>query len=62
MVSFSTGIVRITRVLPSSVIKEEIDSSRLEEEMPSIFEKYRLIKPVDKKGYLIITPCKGDEI
>lgn len=60
IVSFSTGNIKITKIAPVSYDTVTLDSKRLENEEPNIFERYKKIKTTNRKGYVLITNKKGN--
>ena len=61
ILSFDTGVVKITKIAPTSYETVSIDSARLEEELPDIYEKYKVKKTTNKKGYILITQKKEEK-
>ena len=55
ILSFDTGTMKITKVAPTAYNTISIDTIKLEENEPSIYEKYKVIKTTNKKGYILIT-------
>ena len=55
LISFDTGVVKITKVAPTTINKVEIDSKKLMDEEPAIYEKYKTVKTINRKGYILIT-------
>lgn len=55
LISFDTGTVKITKVSPTSYDTVSIDSKKLQDEEPNIYEKYKVVKTTNKKGYILIT-------
>lgn len=58
IVSFDTGIMKITKVAPTSYDTVSIDATKLKEEQEEIYNKYKVIKTINKKGYILITTKK----
>lgn len=56
--SFDTGNVKITKVAPTSYETVSIDTAKLKENEPKIYEAYKVIKTTNKKGYILITSKK----
>lgn len=54
IISFDTGAVKITKVAPTSYETISIDSKKLQDEQPTIYEKYKTIKTTNRKGYILI--------
>ena len=61
ILSFDTGVVKITKVAPTSYETVSIDSAKLEDELPDIYEKYKVKKTTNKKGYILITQKKEEK-
>ena len=61
ILSFDSSIVRITKVAPISYNTISIDMAKLEENEPIIYEKYKVTKTTNKKGYILITTKKESE-
>ena len=61
ILSFDTGVVKITKIAPTSYETVSIDSAKLEEELPDIYEKYKVKKTTNKKGYILITQKKEEK-
>lgn len=55
ILSFDIGSMKITKVEPTSYDTISIDKDKLKEENPSIYEKYKVIKTTNRKGYILIT-------
>lgn len=55
IVSFDTGSMKITKVAPTSYDTVSIDSKKLQEEEPLIYDKYKVTKTTNRKGYILIT-------
>lgn len=55
IISFDTGTVKITKVAPTSYDTISIDTAKLKDEEPSIYEKYKIVKTTNRKGYILIT-------
>lgn len=55
IISFDTGIMKITKVAPTSYETVSIDTKKLKEEQPKIYDDYKVIKTTNKKGYILIT-------
>ena len=55
LISFDTGAVKITKVAPTSYETVSIDTAKLKDEEPSIYDKYKVTKTTNKKGYILIT-------
>lgn len=61
ILSFDTGTMKITKVAPTSYDTVSIDTAKLKENEPSIYEKYKVTKTTNKKGYILITAKKEDK-
>jgi hypothetical protein len=61
ILSFDTGAMKITRVNPTSYSTETIDTAKLKEDNEEIYNKYKVIKTTNKKGYILITNKKEDK-
>lgn len=59
VISFETDKIKITKVNPTSYDTISIDSKKLKEENEEIYNKYKVTKTTNKKGYVLITP-KGE--
>ena len=55
IISFDTGTMKITKVAPTSYDTVTIDSKKLQEEEPTIYDKYKVVKTTNRKGYILIT-------
>ena len=55
LISFDTGTMKITKVAPTSYDTVSIDSKKLQDEQPAIYDKYKVVKTTNKKGYILIT-------
>lgn len=55
IVSFNTDTMKITKVAPTSYDTVSIDTAKLKEENEKIYNKYKVIKTTNKKGYILIT-------
>ena len=58
--SFETDTIKITRVKPTSYDSESIDLNTLKVFDNEIYEKYKIIKTINKKGYISVTK-KGEK-
>lgn len=54
LISFETGTLKITKVAPTSYDTVTVDTAKLQEDEPTIYEKYKKIKTTNKKGYILI--------
>ena len=54
-------MVRITKISPTSYDTVSIDTKKLKEENEKIYNKYKVVKTTNKKGYILIT-LKNKEI
>lgn len=59
LISFDTGTMKITKVAPTSYDTVSIDSKKLQDEKPDIYEEYKVVKTTNKKGYILITSKEG---
>ena len=59
IVSFDTGTMKFTKVAPTSYDTVSLDTAKLKEEHEDIYNKYKVIKTTNKKGYILITSKKG---
>ena len=59
LISFDTGTMKITKVAPTSYDTVSIDTAKLKDEEPTIYEKYKVVKTTNKKGYILITSKEG---
>lgn len=55
LISLDTGNVKITKVNPTSYDTVSIDTNKLKENEPKIYEAYKVVKTTNKKGYILIT-------
>lgn len=55
LISIDTGMVRITKISPTSYDTVSIDTKKLKEENEKIYNKYKVVKRTNKKGYILIT-------
>lgn len=58
ILSFDTGIMKITKVAPTSYDTVSVDVTKLKEENEEIYNKYKVTKTTNKKGYILITTKK----
>ena len=58
ILSFDTGTMKITKVAPTSYDTVSVDTAKLKEENEKIYNKYKVIKTTNKKGYILITTKK----
>ena len=54
LISFETGNLKITKVAPTSYDTVSVDTKKLQEDEPTIYEKYKVTKTTNKKGYILI--------
>lgn len=59
ILSLDTGTMKITKVAPISYDTVTIDTAKLKEENEEIYNKYKVVKTTNKKGYILITTKKG---
>lgn len=55
IISFDTGTMKITKVNPTSYDTVTVDTAKLKENEPAIYEKYKTVKTTNRKGYVLIT-------
>jgi len=55
LISFDTGTMKITKVAPTSYETVSIDTKKLKEENEEIYNKYKVTKTTNRKGYILIT-------
>lgn len=53
--SFETDNIKITKVDPTSYQTVTLDSKKLKENEPDIYEAYKVTKTTNRKGYILIT-------
>lgn len=58
IISFDTGTIKITKVAPTSYDTVSIDTAKLKAENEAIYNKYKVTKTTNKKGYILITAKK----
>ncbi len=58
ILSFDTGTMKFTKVASTSYDTVSVDTAKLKENEPSIYEKYKVTKTTNKKGYILITAKK----
>lgn len=58
ILSFDTGTMKITKVAPTSYDTVSVDTDRLKKENEEIYNKYKVTKTTNKKGYILITAKK----
>lgn len=61
ILSFDTGTMKITKVASTSYDTVSIDTAKLKEENEEIYNKYKVTKTTNKKGYILITAKKESE-
>jgi predicted phage-related endonuclease len=61
IISFDTGTMKITKVAPTSYDTVTVDTAKLKEEEPAVYEKYKTVKTTNKKGYILITNKGGNK-
>jgi len=59
--TFDTGLFKITKVDPTVIEKEVLDEKAIKQQEPTIFDKYKMVKSTNRKGYIIITKKKEAE-
>lgn len=55
LISFETENIKITKVAPTSYDTVSIDTARLQEEQEEIYNRYKVTKTTNRKGYILIT-------
>lgn len=55
IISFDTGTMKITKVDPTTYDTVSIDTNKLKENEPKIYEAYKVVKTTNRKGYILIT-------
>lgn len=55
LISFETANIKITKVAPTSYDTVSIDTKKLKEENEEIYNKYKVTKTTNRKGYILIT-------
>ncbi len=55
LISFETDKLKITKVAPTSYDTVTVDTKKLQDEEPEIYEKYKKTKTTNRKGYILIT-------
>ncbi|MBQ2870345.1 YqaJ viral recombinase family protein [bacterium] len=61
LIGFETKNIKITKVDPISYETVTIDSAKLKEENEEIYNKYKVTKTTNRKGYILITTKKEDK-
>lgn len=61
IISFETANIKITKVAPTSYDTVSIDTKKLKEENEEIYNKYKVTKTTNRKGYILITSKEGSE-
>lgn len=61
LISVDFGKTKITKVAPTSYDTVSIDSKKLQEEEPNIYDKYKITKTTNRKGYILITVKEGKD-
>lgn len=61
IISFDTGSLKITKVEPTSYDTISIDTEKLKKENKKIYDKYKVTKTTNKKGYILITTKKEEK-
>ena len=59
ILSFDTGTMKITKVAPTSYDTVSVDTARLKDEHEDIYNKYKVTKTTNRKGYILITNKEG---
>ena len=55
LISFETSNIKITKVAPTSYETVSVDTAKLKEENEEIYNKYKVTKTTNRKGYILIT-------
>lgn len=55
LISFETENIKITKVAPTSYDTVSVDTAKLKEDEPAIYDKYKVTKTTNRKGYILIT-------
>ena len=55
LISVDFGKTKITKVAPTSYDTVSVDTKKLQDEEPNIYEKYKITKTTNRKGYVLIT-------
>lgn len=55
LISVDFGNTKITKVAPTSYDTVAVDTVKLKDEEPLIYEKYKITKTTNRKGYILIT-------
>jgi len=61
LISVDFGNTKITKVAPTSYDTVSIDTAKLKDEEPNIYEKYKTVKTTNRKGYVLITIKEVDK-
>ena len=61
LISVDFGNTKITKVAPTSYDTVGIDTAKLKDEEPNIYEKYKTVKTTNRKGYVLITIKEVDK-
>lgn len=61
IISFETDNVKFTKVAPTTYERVSIDTVNLQKDYKNIYDKYKIVKSVNKKGYILITTKKEDK-
>lgn len=61
IISFDTGSLKITKVEPTTYDTISIDTEKLKKENKEIYDKYKVTKTTNKKGYILITTKKEEK-
>ena len=62
LISVDLGNLKITKIAPTSYETVGVDSKKLQEEKPEIYEEYKTVKTTNRKGYILITNKKEEKI
>lgn len=55
LISVDFGNTKITKVAPTSYDTVSVDTAKLKDEEPTIYEKYKVVKTTNRKGYVLVT-------
>ena len=61
IISLDLGNVKFTKVEPTSYETVSIDSAKLKEDHEDIYEQYKMVKTINRKGYILTTVRKENE-
>ena len=61
VISFDTKSMKFTKVEPTSYDTVTVDTARLKEEFPIIYDEFKVTKTTNRKGYILITTKKEEK-